>query len=69
MSSRGGVLEFNPAGKIVFELRDLDWPKDACRLPDGSTLVADKNGLHAFDAEGKKIKTLVKGEVTRFSRY
>ena len=64
-----GVKEFDPAGKVVFELRDLDWPKDARRLPDGSTLIADKKGLHAFDAEGKKIQTLVTGEVTRFSRY
>ena len=63
------MFEFDPAGKVILELRGLDWPKDARRLPGGNTLVADKKGLHSFDAKGKKIRTLVTGEVTRFHRF
>jgi hypothetical protein len=49
------VVEVDAKSKIVWTAKDLKMPRLIERLPDGRTLVADGDGLHVLDAEGKKI--------------
>lgn len=50
------VVEFDPAGKVVWEARIAGRPCDARRLPDGRTLVAlhKANRIVELDEEGKE---------------
>ncbi|MCP4622413.1 MAG: hypothetical protein GY850_02665 [bacterium] len=45
----GFVREFEPSGKIVWRLEDLQWPWKAERLGNGNTLVADAGQCRVFE--------------------
>ncbi len=65
----GKVIEVNPKGKVVYELKGLNRPSDADRLPNGHTLVAQRGEVAEYDAKGKKVwsrKVPMPGEVNRY---
>ncbi len=63
------MIEVTPKGKVVYELKGLNRPSDADRLPNGHTLVAQRGEVSEYDAKGKKVwsvKMKRPGEVNRY---
>lgn len=55
LQGKGIVREVDPKGRTVSELKGLHSPNDADRLPNAHTIVAERNAITEYDAEGKKI--------------
>ena len=53
----GFVREYEPAGRLTWQLDDLRWPWKAERLSDGQTLIADAgtNEVFAVDEAGRRV--------------
>ena len=45
----GSVIEVDRDGKVVWELSGLVSPSDADRLPNGNTVVSEKDQVREFD--------------------
>ena len=43
-----------PKGKVVHELKGLNRPGDADRLPNGHTLIAQRNEVSEYDVQGQQ---------------
>jgi len=49
------VVELTPGGEEVWSTSEVRSPYAAHRLPSGETVVVDLEGIHRFDADGKRI--------------
>ena len=54
---------------MVHELEGLGTLYDADRLPNGHTLVAERNEVAEYNAKGKKIWSAKVGLATAVNRY
>ena len=52
---RGRILEIDQDKQIVWQFQhdDLEWPRNALRLPNGNTLVSHRSGIWEVTRQGK----------------
>ena len=53
------VIEVDPAGRIVWQVKDIGEPQSVNRLADGRTAIGTpSDGVFLVDREGRKVKTI-----------
>lgn len=52
------VSEIDNQGKVIWELKNLNTPTDAWRLPSGSTLIVEASRVFEIDAQGNTVLEL-----------